>query len=345
MGKGGKGCDPEQKQMESHTVTPEVLLHVQHRSTCPSRSKRATGSKCPEACQAVNWCHPRRHRWPGMRSCLGCPQRASFWAHIPEPACLYGAGTAECCLSPCSCCGTVPLLRASPVHTYSVISSSWRRNSKLSKIKVLCSKSDCDSVISWEQTCWVRHCSCSSRVKMDGFVQWVLISWYFLNPLTCSFNFARFDYRTRQNHGARRVSAMQFLSELTLLHPEDCTERGSILTLPSDLITRNTLILLGSRWEYLTHLRYLLMFFFPPSFPTYHVVKQHGNKETLLLDPDNMSCFVLCFLPLPQCMPVQTFPDQSRVCMMQRFSQCQNVACWPGATLQFFTFMWHSESK
>lgn len=148
-----------------------------------------TGSKCPEACQAANWCHPHRHQWPGMQYCLGCAQRASSWVHIPvpEPVCLYGAGTAKLWLPLCSCCGTVPpsaLLRASPVHTYSVISPSWRRNSKLSKIKVLGSKSDCDSVISWEQTCWVRHCSCSSSVKMDGFIQWAFILGFLFHDIS-----------------------------------------------------------------------------------------------------------------------------------------------------------------
>lgn len=95
----------------------------------------------------------------------------------------------------------------------------------------------------------------------------VSFSWHFLNPLTCRFHLARFDYRTRQNHGARHVSTVQFLSELTFLHYEDGTERGSILTLPSDLIPRNILILFGSHWEYLTHLKYLLMFFFSSQFP------------------------------------------------------------------------------
>lgn len=76
---------------------------------------------------------------------------------------------------------TVPLLRPSLAHL-SLVLSPWRRKPKLSKIQVMCSESDCDSVISWES----RHAVlatipvCSKLMWMDLFNAYLFQSFFFM---------------------------------------------------------------------------------------------------------------------------------------------------------------------
>lgn len=153
------------------------------------------------------------------------------------------------------------LLGASLAHTSFVLSPSWRRKPKLSKILVMCSKSDRDSVISWEGRRAVLATIPVSPelMSMDLCSAYLFCGCLFHDISSISwltvFIIVKFDYRTRQNHRARHVSTMQFHSKLAPSQPEDCMERGSILSLPTGKLMRNILILFGCHWEYFTCLK------------------------------------------------------------------------------------------
>lgn len=198
-----------------------------------------------------------------------------------------------------------------------------------------------------EQTCWAGHYSCFFWVNMDGFIQCIFISGFIFHdissiPWLTVFIIVKFDYRTRQNYRARYVYIMPFLSchfSLRIAWGDDqfwvCWVTWSQKLFWSYLDpTKNISYTWNACW-----------FFFSSWFPAV----PHGETTWEWGDTVSGSQIIWAVLSFAFCLFLSLcqyrFPDQSRVCRIQRFSQCQNVACWPGATLQFFTFMWHYESK
>lgn len=170
-----------------------------------------------------------------------------------------------------SCCGPGPavaLLRASLVHVLCSLPFPEEKTKAKQDLsdKAKQDLSDVLKVRLWfsdqlrKQTCCASHYSCFFQVNAHGFIQRIFISGFLFHDISSIswltvFIIVKFDYRIRQNCRARHVSTMQFHSKLAPFQPEDCMERGSILSLPSDVITKNTLILFGSHQEHFIYLK------------------------------------------------------------------------------------------
>lgn len=328
--------------------TPSCCLAEPSQPLCTCRAGLGLLSRSSTA-----WQERGASRLPVPRGTPGCtwgvptailcqPERGAALDVLREPpwecTSLSSAGAARLCL-----------LGASLAHTSFVLSLSCSRKPKLSKIEAMCSKSARDSVISWEgRRAGLATIPVSPKLMwMDLFSTYLFRGflfpqWYFLNFLPYSFHYCEIWLQNQ----AKSQSKACFHPAISLraspisawgLHGE---------RIDSEFANWQThekysdLVWIPLRVFHMFKGLLSCFFSFPSVYLLLHIVKQLGNEGALLSGA--ALSFAFCFF---LCTHSHRYSLIRAGYVGYGFSQCQNVACWPGAALQFFTFMWHYKSK